>query len=96
MKDKKNKYQIVTVLNAKAEDKEKTTAKLEKWIKELKAEVTKIDHMGQKELVYEINKQRKGDFYVFDIESDKPVEIKEFNLLLNREPNIVRYLILKI
>jgi ribosomal protein S6 len=96
VKDKKNKYQIVTVLNAKAEDKEKTTAKLEKWIKELKAEVTKIDHMGQKELVYEINKQRKGDFYVFDIESDKPVEIKEFNLLLNREPNIVRYLILKI
>jgi len=96
MKDKKYKYQIVTVLNSKAEDKDKITTKLEKWIKDVKANIVKIDHMGQKELVYEINHQRKGDFYLFDLESEKPLELKEFNLFLNREPNIIRYLILKV
>lgn len=96
MKDKKYKYQLVTVFSSKAEGKEKLTDKLEKWIKDIKGEVTKTDHMGQKELVYEINHARKGDFYVFDVESEKPLDVKEFNLFLNREPNIIRYLILKI
>lgn len=96
MKDKKQKYQIIVVFSSKAEDKEKLTTKLEKWIKEMAVEVVKIDHVGQKELVYEIKDQRKGDFYLFDVESDKPINIKEFNLFLNREPNIIRYLILKV
>jgi len=87
---------MVTVFNSKAEDKEKLVGKLEKWLKDIKADIVKTDHMGQKELVYDIGHQRKGDFYVYDLESEKPLNVKEFNLFLNREPNIIRYLILKV
>jgi len=95
MKVSKNKYQIVVVLNSKTEDKEKTLEKLYSWIESNDSEIVNKDHMGLKELTYEIKGQNKGDFWVLDVESDKPLKLKEFNLLLNREINIIRYLILK-
>ena len=51
--------------------------------------------MGLKELVYEIGKNSKGDFWTMDLTSESPIKQKDLNLLLNREPNIIRYLILK-
>jgi ribosomal protein S6 len=90
-----HKYQMVTVLNPKTEDKDKALNKVSSWLENNKAEVTNKDHMGSKELVYKIKGQTKGDFWVFDIESAQPLKLKELNLLLNRETNIIRYLILK-
>lgn len=95
MKGNKNKYQMVMVLNPKTEDKEKTLDKLYSWIESNESEITNKDHVGLKELAYEINGHNKGDFWVLDVESVQPLKLKEFNLLLNREINIIRYLILK-
>jgi ribosomal protein S6 len=95
MKGSKYQYQMVTVLNPKTEDKDKTLNKVFSWIENNKAEIVNKDHMGLKELVYEINGQNKGDFWVFDVESESTLKLKELNLLLNRETNIIRYLILK-
>jgi ribosomal protein S6 len=95
MKVSKNKYQIVIVLNPKIEDKEKTLEKLYSWIEATDSEIVNKDNMGLKELTYEIKGNSKGDFWVLDVESTKPLKLKEFNLLLNRETNIIRYLILK-
>lgn len=91
----KYQYQMVTVLNPKTEDKDKTLNKVFSWMENNKAEVTNKDHMGSKELVYEIAGHGKGDFWVFDIESQEPLKLKDLNLILNRETNIIRYLILK-
>jgi ribosomal protein S6 len=91
-----HKYQMVTVLNPKTEDKDKALNKVSSWLESNKAEVTNKDHMGSKELVYKIKDQTKGDFWVFDIESTQPLKFKELNLLLNRETSIIRYLILKV
>ncbi|HEX8923916.1 MAG TPA: 30S ribosomal protein S6 [Patescibacteria group bacterium] len=97
MKDSKYHYQIVAVLNPKTEDKEKETVlnKISAWVEGAEAEVVKKDHMGAKDLVYPIKKLNKGDFYVFEIDSNKTFQLKEFNLFLNREPTIIRYLILQ-
>lgn len=97
MKDNKYKYQIVVVLNPKIEEKEKETLikKVISQIEETQAEVVKKDHMGLTELAYEIAGFNKGDFWVFDVESDKPMKNTEFNLFLNRETKVIRYLILK-
>jgi ribosomal protein S6 len=51
--------------------------------------------LGLKDLAYEIEKNNKGDFWTIDLSSESPIKLKEFNLLLNRESNIIRYLILK-
>ena len=94
MKGNKYQYQLVVVLNPKTEEKDKVLAKVTDWLEKNKIESTS-NHTGLKELVYEINKNTKGDFWVYDLISESPIKLKEFNLLLNREVNIIRYLILK-
>ena len=94
MKEKKYQYQLVVVLGPKTEDKNKVLAKVTDWLEKNKIKSTE-DHMGLKELAYEIDKNSKGDFWVYELTSESPIKLKEFNLLLNRESNIIRYLILK-
>lgn len=94
MEGNKNQYQLVLVLNPKIEDKEAVLKKVTSWLETKKIEFNQV-HVGQKELAYEIEKNTKGDFWSLDLESQSPIKIKELNLLLNRESNIIRYLILK-
>lgn len=95
MKGNKNKYQLVLVLNPKIEDKESILNKVTAWLDANKVEISQ-DHMGLKELAYEVGKNTKGDFWVLNLNSDSPIKMKDLNLLLNREPNIIRYLTLKV
>jgi ribosomal protein S6 len=94
MKGNKSSYQLIVVLGPKTENKEKVLAKVTDWFSKNKIE-SSSNHMGLKDLVYEINKETKGDFWVYELTSELPIKLKEFNLLLNRESNIIRYLILK-
>ncbi len=94
MKGNKYQYQLVVVLNPKTEEKDKVLVKVTDWLEKNKIELI-ADHMGMKELTYEINKNTKGDFWAYSLTSEFPIKLKEFNLLLNRESNIIRYLILK-
>lgn len=96
MKENKYQYQIILVLNPKTEDKEKVLAKAYSWLESNNIEISNKDHMGLKDLVYEIKDNNKGDFWVLAVNSKEPLKIKEFNLLLDREINVIRYLILKI
>lgn len=95
MKGNKNNYQLILVLNPKVEDKEGVLNKVTTWLNTNKVEISQ-DHLGLKELAYEIEKNVKGDFWALNLTSDSPIKMKELNLLLNREPNIIRYLILKV
>jgi len=96
MKEKKHNYQLVLVLNPKLEDKETVFKKVSAWLEGHKVEIEKKDHMGIKELVYEIKGNSKGDFWVLDlVSSTTDIKLNELNVLLNRETNIIRYLILK-
>lgn len=97
MKDTKYNYELVLVFNPKADekDKEKNLKKVETWMVESGAEVVKNNHLGNKDLVYKISDLDKGDFYVLEILAVKPLKLKEFNLYLNREPVVIRYLMLK-
>lgn len=94
MKGNKHQYQLVVILDSKTEDKEKVLKKITNWLETNKTEFTQ-DHIGQKDLAYEIDKNGKGDFWSMNLNSTTPLKLKEFNLLLNRESNIIRYLILK-
>jgi len=97
MKDKKYKYQIVLVLNPKTEEKEREVVlkKVSGWVDDSKAKVITNDHRGMVDLVYKIKGFEKGDFWIMEAESEKPIQLKDFNLFLNRESNVIRYLILK-
>jgi ribosomal protein S6 len=98
MKESKYKYEVVVVLNPKAEskEKEKIIKLIEDKIVAMGFEVENREDMGSKSLSYKIKGQEKGDFWVFTILGNKPIKSEEFKLYLNRETNIIRYLILKI
>ncbi|MDD4937754.1 MAG: 30S ribosomal protein S6 [Candidatus Shapirobacteria bacterium] len=96
MKEKTYKYQLVIVLDPKVEEKEKVLKKVSTWLETKEVKIDKKDHLGIKELVYEIEKNTKGDFWVMDLIGVNPLKLSEFNVLLNRETSIIRYLILKV
>ena len=74
---------------------DKQVKKINDTVTEFGGKVNLTDKIGRKKLAYEIQKLDKGDFWVLDLESEETLKIKEFNLLLDRETNIIRYLILK-
>lgn len=98
MKDKKIKYEVVVVFAPKTDEKtaELSFAKVETWLETKKTKIVNKEHMGQKSFEYEIKKFDKGDFWNLHLEGDMPVNVKELNVLLNREVPIIRYLVLKI
>ena len=97
MKDNKQNYSVVVVLNATLTEKDRDAvlANLNDKLEGIKAKVNSSDHLGNKDLVYQIKKQSRGDFWELSVESEKPLQLNEVNLFLNREVNILRYLILK-
>jgi small subunit ribosomal protein S6 len=98
MKDHKHKYQIILILEPKLEDKNKKSVmkKVTDWLESKGVELVKNENLGVKELVYAIKGFNKGDFWEIEIGGEKPIGYQEFNLLLDREVKIIRYLILKI
>lgn len=98
MKDNKEKYQIVIVLEPKLEEKSATKVldKAVKWLETKGAEIVKKEQLGIKELVYPIKKFNKANFWEIEVSLEKTIGFREFNLLLDREAKIIRYLILKI
>lgn len=97
MKDTKINYQLVVVFDPKTDekDKEKVNKKIEDILAENKTEVSKKEKVGLKNLAYKIKNNDKGDFWIWDLVAEKPVNVREFNLFLNREPSVIRYLVLK-
>ncbi len=97
MKDIKNNYQLVVVFGSKTDEKEKekVNTKVESILLENKVEVAKKEQLGIKNLAYKIKGFDKGDFWIWNLVSEKPMNIKEINLFLNRESAIIRYLVLK-
>jgi small subunit ribosomal protein S6 len=97
MKGNKNLYEVVLVIDARTDDKEKeeVLGKITGWLEGVAGKVTKKDHVGGKALAYKIKGQDKGDFWMLEVEGEKPLKLKEVSLSLNRETKIIRYLILK-
>jgi len=92
----KQNYQLVIVLNGRTEEKDRETVfkKIKEKLDGMGAEF-KDNHLGIKDFVYQIDKNDKGDFWSFDVKSDKTIKMNDFNVFLNREPKVIRYLMLK-
>ena len=97
MKTKIQNYEMVAVFSPRisSEDKKSVMKKIESVIEGEGAKITKQEEWGNKDLVYPIMGNDKGNFWLFDLESEKGLKLKNINLFLNRESNIIRYLILK-
>ena len=88
-------YEVTVVFAPKTEEKttEMVFSKLESML--IAATLEKKDHLGPKELSYPMKGNKKGDFWILTMTSDKSLKINEVNLFLNREPSVIRYLVIK-
>ena len=64
-------------------------------IKSNKGEIKKTEYWGIRNLAYKINKNRKGHYYMLNIESPSAT-ISEYERLLGLHEDIVRFLTIKI
>ena len=67
---------------------------LEKQIEKVGGKAKKKNHWGTKSLVYPIKKQHKADFYIWQLDFNQELKLKSLNTFLNRQANIIRYLLL--
>ena len=91
-----NKYEIMFIVRADIDEKTQkdTVATFEKVLTNMKAKITNTKDMGQKKLAYQINKQQRGNYYVFNVEAS-PEAIKEFDRKARIDENILRHIVIR-
>jgi small subunit ribosomal protein S6 len=98
MNDKKIQYQMTVVFSPKTDEKDKEALieKIESQVESMGGKATKKEKYGLKELSYKIKGNSKGEFWIFDVEATKNLAMQDFQLFLNRDPSVIRYLLLKV
>lgn len=91
-------YEIMFIVRPDLEESanKKVFTDMEKVLTTHGAKVTLAKEMGQKQLAYEIKKQKSGFYYLFNIEANDDKAIKEFDRLALINDNIIRHLIITI
>ncbi len=93
-----NKYELLTIFSLKGNSeiepkKEKVKNMLEKTGFKLTDE---INEMGRRILAYPIKKQKEGFYWVPKIESNDNPDYDELNLLLKRDTDILKSMMIKL
>ena len=91
-----NKYEIMFIVRADIDEKlQKETVKAaEKVLTNMKAKIVNTKDMGQKKLAYPINKQQRGNYYVFNVEASAEA-VKEFDRKAKIDENILRHIVIR-
>ena len=91
-----NKYEIMFIVRADIDEKTQTdTVKtFEKVLTNMKAKIVSNKDMGQKKLVYPIDKQLRGNYYVFNVEASAAA-VKEFDRKAKIDDNILRHIVIR-
>ena len=91
-----NNYELTIILEGKTTAAKKKTVleSIEKTVKLLKGEMNKVEDWGVKELFHKMNKKSEGAFLHIPLKLPATA-IKQLDLKLKTEDNIIRYLIVK-
>ena len=67
---------------------------MKKVLEDKKAKVTNVQNMGRRELAYEIETFKNGNYFLFKVEG-KPEAVKEFDRVANINEDILRHIVVK-
>ena len=92
-----NKYELTVVISGKATPAKQKAAveKVKKLIEELKGKIEKMDEWGKIDLMYKIEGNESGVFFLFNIELD-PANTKKMSDKLNTEEDVIRFLVVRV
>lgn len=91
------KYEVMFIVRPDIEEAEiaKTADLMKKTLTDHKAKILEEQKMGQKELAYEINKYKNGNYFLYNIEANSDA-IDEFVRVAGINENVIRHLIIKV
>lgn len=92
------KYEIMIIVKPtlSEDDTKKVIANFADVLTKNGAKIIETKDMGQRELAYEIKKNKSGYYYVYQIESSDDKAINEFDRLSQISGDVLRHLITKI
>jgi small subunit ribosomal protein S6 len=91
-----NKYEIMFIVRADIDEEtqKKTVKTFEKVLTDMKSKIESNKDMGQKKLAYPINKQVRGNYYLFNVVATAEA-VKEFDRKAKIDENILRHIIIR-
>ena len=91
------KYEVMFIVRPDLEEAQvtKTADMMKKILTDRKAKVLEEQKMGQKELAYEINKYKNGNYFLYTIEANSEA-IDEFTRIARINEDVIRHLIIKV
>ncbi len=96
MEIRKRDYETTFVLKPDLEDEEKQTIlqRVKNAISENEGEVTEVDAWGKKQLAYEINDYRSGDYTILEFNA-KTTVVNELERIFKIMDGVLRYLVVR-
>ncbi len=96
MEARKRDYETTFVLKPDLEDEEKQTIlqRVKDAISDHDGEVTEVDAWGKKQLAYEINDYRSGDYTILEFNA-KTTVVNELERIFKIMDGVLRYLVVR-
>ena len=89
------KYELMTVFPLDEEKSKKGADDVRSVLNEFGAEIEKEEPFGDRDLTYEIKKQKRGRFILFTMKLN-PAKIVEINKQFKLNANMLKYLFVKL
>lgn len=91
------KYEVMFIVrpDLEAENIKKVAENMKEVLVKEGAKVLDVKEMGQRDLAYEINKYKKGYYYLITVESDAKAT-NEFDRLALISEDVIRHLIVRV
>ena len=89
------KYELMTVFPLDEEKSKKGAEDVRSVLNEFGAEIEKEEPFGDRDLTYEIKKQKRGRFILFTMKLN-PAKIIEINKQFRLNVNMLKYLFVKL
>ena len=89
------KYELMTVFPLDEEKSKKGADDVRSVLNEFGAEIEKEEPFGDRDLTYEIKKQKRGRFILFTMKLN-PAKIVEINKQFKLNVNMLKYLFVKL
>jgi len=92
---KKYEFVFLTRPGLKKKQQEEIFSALEKEVKGAGGKIEKKEDWGKKRLAYSIAEGKDAFFWIWRLSFEKAVNFSSFHIFLNREREVIRYLLLR-
>ena len=89
------KYELMTIFPLDEEKSKKATEEVRNTLTQFGAEIEKEELFGDRDLTYEVEKQKRGRFVLFTLKLN-PGKITEIDRAFKIQANLLTYLFVKL